>query len=458
MTETEEGGAGNRTTVLVVDDDAMYAHVLTTALRDRFPDIAVETASSMEAAAARIERGAVDALVLDVSLPDGEGLGVVERARRLGAEIPFLFLSADCSARTAVRALHAGALDYLVKDGSAVDRTAAVLRALVEARGRQDESASVLLGASAAMRGVRAAIVRCGHSAAPVRIEGETGVGKELVARSIHAASDRARGPFVAVNCGALPDALAEAEFFGHVRGAYTGANENRTGLVEHAAGGTLMLDEVEDLPAAIQGKLLRLLQEREYRPVGTARVRRADVRILAASNRDLEAMVRSGAFRSDLFYRLDVLRVCVPPLRDRPTDLPALIGHLLARAELGDSSCPAVAPLAHELAAMRHYAWPGNVRELENFVERARAVAAVAGWRAGWASALAELHGRSSMADDLLPAAVAESSGEDGARDALERLLARHRWRRETVARELGISRVTLWRRMRRHGLIGDR
>ncbi len=460
MSENAEGREGARPTVLDVDDDLLYSRVLVAGLRERVPTAEVETASSLEAAALRIESGVVDALVLDVSLPDGDGLGVVERARRLGEEIPFVLLTADGSARTAVRALQAGALDYLVKDGSAVERTAGLLRALMEARPRPaTDGGSVLVGSSAAMRGVRAEILRSGRSSAPVRIEGETGVGKELVARSIHGASARGRGRFVAVNCGALPEALAEAELFGHVRGAYTGATSDRPGLVEHAAGGTLLLDELEDLPAPIQGKLLRLIQEGEYRPVGTAHVRHADVRILAASNRNLQKMVEAGAFRRDLFYRLDVLRVRVPPLRERRSDIPALVGHLLARrgAVAGRGVRPVVPPTGQELVEMRRYDWPGNVRELENFVERARAVAEPAGWRAGWASALAQLPVDAGVVEATEAQAVAESSETDAARLALEGLLARHRWRREAVARELGISRVTLWRRMRRYGLVGD-
>jgi len=442
--------------------------ILVAALRHHAPDLAIDTAASLDAAASRIRSSAIDAMLLDVSLPDGEGFAVVQGLRERGEEIPFVFVTADSSAPTAVRALQAGAADYVVKGAAAADRAAGILRGLVDSDCLRREPESMLIGSSAVMSEVRAAVRRCGRSVAPVRIEGETGVGKELVARAIHAASDRARGPFVALNCGALPEALAEAELFGHVRGAFTGASGDRSGLVEHAAGGTLMLDEVEDLPRSIQGKLLRLIQEGEYRPVGTARVRLADVRILAASNRDLGAMVEDGGFRRDLFYRLDVLRVRVPALRERASDVAALVEHLLARKEahllarketqtVRRGFAQAVAPLPAEIAEMQRYEWPGNVRELENFVERARAVAEAAGWRAGWASAIAQLPAPGEATDAALSVVVAESPPRDAERVALERLLGRHRWRRETVARELGISRVTLWRRMRRHGLIGD-
>lgn len=444
--------------VLVVEDDALHAELLVSALRDEVPGVRVETASSIASATARIDAHSFDALVLDVGLPDGDGLGLIQRMRRRGEETPFLLLTADGSAHTAVRALRAGAIDYVVKGSSAVERAVGVVADLF-APARIQTDTSPLIGESRAMRAVRAGVRRCGRTDVAVRIEGETGVGKELVARLIHEQSDRRQGPFVAVNCGALPEALAEAELFGHVRGAYTGATGDRAGLVEHAFGGTLMLDEVEDLPPSIQGKLLRLLQEAEYRPVGTARVRRADVRILAASNRDLGELVRAGTFRADLFYRLDVLRVHVPPLRRRRDDIAALIAYMLrrgARAQTRARVSLAELPTREELAEMQSHDWPGNVRELENFVERARAVAELAGWRAGWASALAQLTARAEEEAPVPPAAVAESDRADAERLDLESRLARHRWRREAVARELGVSRVTLWRRMRRLGLIG--
>lgn len=453
MSRSEARPPERRPTVLVVDDDALYGALLVHALRARLPDTAVEVETTHAGAVRRISHDDVAALVLDVALPDGDGFGVVRAARRGGREIPFVFLSADGSARTAVRALQAGALDYLVKDAGATDRLTRAVRGVVDAHRYGDDDGR-LVGTSVVIERVRTEVRRCARSEAPVRIEGETGVGKELVARSIHDASPRRRGPFVAVNCGALPEGLAEAELFGHVRGAYTGASGDRAGLVEHAAGGSLLLDELEDLPLAVQGKLLRLLQEGEYRPVGTPRTRRADVRLLAASNRDLAAMVEEGRFRRDLYYRLDVLRVRVPPLRARPSDVGALIVHLVRRSGAGRADA-GMLPLPHELVRLTSYGWPGNVRELENVVERARVVAEVSGWRAGWAAAVAQLEGLGSEHD--ADAAVAEPPRVDPERIALESLLGRHRWRREAVARELGISRVTLWRRMRRAGLIGE-
>lgn len=446
----EVGGAR----VLVVDDDPLHTRILVQAMERSLPGARVQTASSVRTASARLLARRNDVVVLDVGLPDGDGLGILGLARRHGDEVPFVLLTADGSAETAIRALRSGALDYVVKGPSGIERTIAIVRRLVACEGGTSGHAGTLIGTSDAMCGVQAAVRRCGRSEAPVRIEGETGVGKELVARAIHASSARRKGPFVAVNCGALPENLVEAELFGHVRGAYTGAAGDRPGLVEHARGGTLMLDEVEDLPAPIQGTLLRLLQEKEYRPVGTASARRADIRLLAASNRNLEAMVVSGAFRADLFYRLDVLRVDVPPLRDRLDDIEALVRHMLARRGLVEPF--GETPLADEFDEMRRYSWPGNVRELENVVERACVFAEVAGWRAAWNAALSALTARPEPRPTP-PTVVAESSFEDLERGRLERVLDRHRWRREAAARALGISRVTLWRRMRRYGLIDD-
>jgi transcriptional regulator with PAS, ATPase and Fis domain len=294
-----------------------------------------------------------------------------------------------------------------------------------------------------------------------VLIMGETGVGKELVARALHAASQRRAEPFVAINCGALPEPLVEAELFGHARGAYTGAHAERLGLVEHARRGTVFLDEVEDLPLSVQGKLLRLIQEGTYRPLGTVRERSADVRLVAASNRDLESMVAEGRFRRDLYYRLDVLQIRVPPLRERLSDLPSLIAHLMIRradaekSPLASCELERAGPLPAELEVMRCHAWPGNVRELENVVERVRATAAVAGWRVGWAAVLAGLESREMAVS--LQSTERDAGGTDQERLVLEKALLRHRWRRAEAARELGVSRVTLWRRMRRVGLAGD-
>ena len=455
MSGANAGTSGGETTILVVDDDADCLRAFRRRATQRFDRVTVDAVATAAEALGRVERGRVDAIVLGST---HAGLQLIEGIRQRGREVPFLCLSADGSAQSAVCALRAGALDYVEKGEGAIARAVDRLcGALGGSSPGYAEHDSRISGDSVAVRRLRRDVDRCARSGAPVRIEGETGAGKELVARSIHERSRRSRGPFVAVNCGALPEALAEAELFGHVRGAYTGATGDRAGLVEHAGRGTLLLDEIEDLPAAIQGKLLRLLQESEYRPVGSAKARVANVRILAASNRNLADMVAAGTFRRDLYYRLDVLRVCVPSLRERASDVPMLVDYFLrfGRGCSADGGAkPIVGPTALELRQLQEYPWPGNVRELQNVVERARAVAEVDGWREGWSSALAQLAPASHVAERPWARPPARLSPEDE-RAELEAALERHRWRREAVARELGVSRVTVWRRMRRLGLL---
>jgi len=454
------GEQDDRPIVLLIEDDDVYARLVRDALEQRPDPPRVRVARDLGSALTALGHGSVDLVVLDRGLPDGDGLAVMRTLAARGIEPPFLLLTADASATSAVEAMRAGALDYVVKGPESLARIDALASLLLPgARRGKRTAAGSLVGGGVAIEGVRTLLRRYARSRACVLVEGETGVGKELVARALHLESPRAQGPFVPINCGALPEHLVESELFGHVRGAFTGAHRDHPGLVEHAEHGTLFLDEVEDLPLALQGKLLRLLQEAEYRPVGSTRARRADVRIVAASNAELHALVEERRFRRDLFYRLNVLRIVVPPLRERLEDLPDLLRHLAGVVAGGaDGRLPAgfSVPATEQLAALREHAWPGNVRELANLVERAAVVAAQCGWSAGWNAALVQL--RMAPAPPSLPqggAAPAARLVPDAAeRDVLLRLLARHRWRREAAARELGVSRVTLWRRMRRAGL----
>ena len=317
-----------------------------------------------------------------------------------------------------------------------------------------------LVGGSALLRQVRQRIIICARSSLPVLIEGETGTGKELVARALHEEGPLHRGPFVPVDCGALPEALAEAELFGHRRGAFTGATLDRPGLVAAAEGGTLFLDEIENLPLSVQAKLLRFLQDADYRPLGAARPLRARVRVVAASNRALSELVTCGAFRRDLLFRLDVLRLVLPPLRERMEDLKSITAAVLGRVEPGGELGHGEEPAAEIVRHWATHSWPGNVRELVNVVERARVYAAHVGWPAAWQEATVELlesAGLSPVAESVCPVAPLGGGSALGERGRLEALLDRHRWQRSSAARELGISRVTLWRRMRREGLLGD-
>ncbi|HEY8515772.1 MAG TPA: sigma-54 dependent transcriptional regulator [Candidatus Binatia bacterium] len=471
-TALSDGGTSARApraSVLLVEDDVRFAQLVHATLRAASRAVEVLGAASLADASALLARRRFDLVLVDRGLPDGDGLGAVRDLAVRGAATPVVLLTADATASSAVEAMKAGAVDYLVKGPDVLERLSDLVQAMLATRPQKQDTRGVaaLVGDSPAMESVRLQVRRYAQSRACVLVEGETGVGKELVARALHVESPRAGGPFVAVNCGALPEHLVESELFGHVRGAFTGAHRDHTGLVEHAERGTLFLDEVEDLPLALQGKLLRLLQESEYRPVGATRARRADVRIVAASNADLRAMVAERRFRSDLYYRLDVLRIVVPPLRERLDDLPALIAHLAAGTSVAESrsAAPFVGPTAAQLALLRAHPWPGNVRELANLVERAAVIAQHGGWPAAWTTVLAQRGGEPRVAEPRGVQAPTSApamgwcapSAIESEREALLRLLERHRWRREAAARELGISRVTLWRRMRRAGFLPD-
>jgi two-component system response regulator PilR (NtrC family) len=459
-------------TALLVEDDPGFARLFADALSRGIGRLEVRVAATARDALATLAREPVDVVILDRGLPDDDGLVVVHTLRSGGRVVPTLLLTGNGTIQGAVEAMKAGVVDYLVKDTLAIEKAVRLVGTILAASpgpSRRCNGIAALIGGSAAMQVLRATIARCAGSSACALIEGETGAGKELVARALHAEGRRADGPFVAINCGALPEQLIESELFGHVRGAFTGALRDHPGLIEQAARGTLFLDEVEDLPLNLQGKILRLLQESEFRPLGSARVKHADVRVVAASNASLRDLVERRQFRRDLYYRLNVLGIEVPPLRERLEDLPDLVAHLRGRNERPPGAEPG-APSAEQLARMMRHSWPGNVRELCNVVERASVFGAALGAHAGWETALRNLeHGppagpplirpASPSADapasskELGPAAI-EAADPAAERDELLRLLARHRWRREAAARELGISRVTLWRRMRRVGL----
>jgi two-component system response regulator HydG len=304
--------------------------------------------------------------------------------------------------------------------------------------GRGTEALGGLVGRSVAIERVRELTRTAARTEAHVLIEGETGTGKEVVARAVHALGRRAGGPFVPVNCAAVPETLAESEFFGHARGAFTGALQDRPGVVQLADRGTLFLDEVEDLSLALQAKLLRVVQDREVRPLGASVTRRVDLRLVVAANRDLWRMVEAGEFRRDLYYRLRVLAIALPPLRQRREDLPLLIEHFVVLFNRRHGTAFSVPPEA-ALRPLLEHPWPGNVRELENVLE----------------SLLVLAHARGADLAQALRAGHAPGPGfalDERAR--ILRVLDEHRWNRQRAAVALGISRVTLWRRMERHGI----
>ena len=364
-----------RQQVLVVDDEADLRELLVITLGRMKLD--ATTAASVSEARQALEEGDFDLCLTDMSLPDGDGLDLVQWLGRHRPETPVAVITAYGSMESATRAMKEGAYDFIAKPVS-LDR----LRELVnDGLGIRRESPAEeagleeLIGESAAMERLRGQIRKLARSQAPVYISGESGTGKERVARLIHRLGPRRDKPFVPVNCGAIPSELMESEFFGHRKGSFTGATEDRKGLFREADGGTLFLDEVADLPLHMQVKLLRAIQEKSVRPVGEAREFPVNIRILAATHKDLGREVSEGHFRQDLYYRLNVIEVSVPPLRERPEDLEPLTDHILARlCREWEVECPKLAEDAWR--ALLGYSFPGNVRELENILERALTLA----------------------------------------------------------------------------------
>lgn len=362
--------------VLVVDDESDLCELLEITFIKMGLD--VESAQSLASARAALARRDFSLVLTDMRLPDGLGIDLVREVAAAARGTPIAVLTAFGSAENAVAALKAGAFDYLAKpvrlDQLRKLVSAAVRTASFAAPQQPEGSMLRLLGESEAMRSVQAQIRRLARSMAPVAITGESGTGKELAARDVHALSVRAEAPFVAVNCGAIPENLMEAEFFGYRKGSFTGATEDREGFFQAAHGGTLMLDEVADLPLAMQVKLLRAIQERRVRRIGATQEEPVDVRIISATHQDLAACVEQGRFRQDLYYRLNVIELRLPPLRERREDLPLLAAAVLRRLAGGEVP-PSLSPDA--LRALQLHAFPGNVRELENVLERALAFAA---------------------------------------------------------------------------------
>jgi two-component system, NtrC family, response regulator PilR len=377
--------------VLVVDDepDLRTLYELTL-LREGYR---VDSAATLAEACQHLDAKKFDAVITDMRLPDGQGLDLLHRMLSQQRAERCIVMTAYGSAENAVEALKAGAFDYLTKPvdlkqfrsvvASAIQDTGPGVRAraaIAPARAGGERAASGqaalerLVGDSASMRMVKERVAKVARSMAPVLVRGESGTGKELVARAIHACSHRSDGPFIAVNCSAIPEALLEAEFFGARKGSYTGATQDRQGYFQAAEGGTLFLDEIGDLPLPMQSKLLRAIQERQVRSLGSTQEDAVDVRIVSATHKDLVADVQNGQFRQDLYYRLNVIEILVPPLRERRDDLPALCETLLARiAQESGMPVPVLSPAV--VQQLSDHPLPGNVRELENLLHRAVAL-----------------------------------------------------------------------------------
>ncbi len=456
--------------ILIIEDETILAKNMRTYLERN--EYEVECAESAEDGIARLERFAPDAVVLDFNLPGMDGLQALERIRAQCPGTPVIMVTGHGSVETAVEAMKAGALDFLTKPvplaklGMLLQRATSERRkdsALAYYRQRDGEGAdlSTLRGESPGMQRLHGLLrqllrseeqLRDGEAPA-VLVRGETGTGKELVARALHFNGPRRDKPFVELNCAALPAQLLESELFGHERGAFTDARERKLGLVETAEGGTLFLDEIGDMEQPLQAKLLKLLEERTVRRLGSVREQKVDVRIVAATHRPLDQLVREGRFRADLYFRLRVVQLDLPPLRERGDDVLLLARHFVAHhAARYGKPAPAFTPGA-ERALMTH-TWPGNVRELRNLLEQA--VLLARGDRLD-TDDLA-LHASSMMADSAaMPAATAARTLPELEREALTQALAQAGWNVSRAARELGISRDTLRYRIDKHGLAAQ-
>jgi DNA-binding NtrC family response regulator len=445
-------------TILIVDDDDRLRETLGVLLRTLGHEV-VE-AAGVTAAVAAVHEREIDLVVSDLRMPGGSGMDLLDVVERDAPGTPVILLTAFGSIESAVQAMQRGAFDYLQKPFDATEMTLRISRALAERRHRaeraylldereQGDGFTELIGVSKALRRVVDLVKRVAPTDAAVLVTGETGTGKELVARAIHRRSPRADRLLVPVHLAAVPAELVESELFGHARGAFTGAIGEREGKLELADGGTLFLDEIGDAPLALQPKLLRVLQDGVVERVGSNRRRHVDVRLVSATNRDLEAAIAAGAFRSDLFYRLCVVRIAVPPLRERREDIRYLTAHCLRRF----SGRRPGGPLGITEGALRlleDYHWPGNVRELEHVVERAVVLA-------GESPTIG-----TPLIDVKLPGATATeppSARLDEALDRLERdmilrALEETRQVKARAARLLGISERSLWYKLRKHGL----
>jgi nitrogen regulation protein NR(I) len=367
-------------TLLVVDDEPSILHFFRRAFPG--PDVTLRTATSASEGLEKARTDHPDVVILDINLPDTSGLETFRRIHEMDARIPVLFITGHGTTATAIEAMRLGAYEYLLKPleldelSDLVERAFAISRlmrvpAVIPEGSQASEDTDALLGRCPAMQEVYKAIGRAAPQDVTVLIRGESGTGKELVARAIYHYSNRARGPFLAINCAAIPETLLESELFGHEKGAFTGAERRRIGKFEQAGGGTLFLDEIGDMTPLTQTKILRVLQGQEFERVGGNELIKADVRIIAATNRDLEKMVAEGGFRGDLYYRLNVYAIRLPPLRERGEDIPLLAEQFVRRfsREL-KKAVGGIAPEAREL--LRSYSWPGNVRELQSVIKQA--------------------------------------------------------------------------------------
>ena len=454
--------------ILIVDDERSMREFLGIHLRRE--GYRIEAAQGATEGLAALKARAFDVVITDLRMPDGNGLAILDETKRLRPDAEVIVVTAFSTTETAIAAMKAGAHDYLTKPFK-IDEVSLVVERAMEKRRLARENLALrdelkgrykldrLLGKSPPMQRVFEVLRKVASTRTSVLLIGESGTGKELAARALHELSPRTDRPFVAVNCGAIPETLLESELFGHVKGSFTGASTDKQGLFEAANNGTLLLDEVADLPVAMQVKLLRVLQERKVKPVGGIAEREVDVRIVAATNRDLEAEVEKATFRQDLYYRLNVIQIRLPALRERREDLPLLVDHFIRKFS-AEHGRPVVGATPEVMSALMGYHFPGNVRELENMIERAVTLAAsdqlaidafpnLAGLRAADTGAATIDH----IPDDGLDL---EHHLEDYERTLLIKALEKTAGNRTEAARLLRVSFRSMRYRLSKLGITG--
>ena len=446
----------------MVDDERSILQLLKEALTNW--GYQVTTATSGREAVEALRTSLFHIAITDIRMPDMSGLDLLREIKKLDDAIEVVVMTGYPAISSAVEALKEGAYDYLSKPVM-LDEIHHLMQRMMERRFLRGEVHSLrtrlgeeltineLIGSSPGMERVKEIIGKVAVSDSPVLIEGESGTGKELVAAAIHRLSARAKRAFIPVNCSAIPGDLLESEFFGHVRGAFTGAVADALGLFRGAHEGTIFLDEIAELPPSLQVKLLRVLQEMQVRPVGSTKAYNVDVRVIAATNRNLEQAMHAGTFRQDLFYRLNVVRIHLPPLRERRDDIPALVNHFVRRFNKRfRRDVRGIAPDA--LAALTAYDFPGNIRELENLIERAFAMGA---------REQITLTDLPSLSQGLVPVITASAETASGPlptlatieKELILKALATYQNDKEAVARALGLSRRTIYRRLKEYGLL---
>ncbi len=461
--------------VLLVDDDPAVAKVLGALLGQA--GLTVHTATQGQEALALLGRKPIDVVVSDVRMPGMSGMELLAEVGRSWPDVPVILLTAHGTVPLAVEAMKAGAADFALKPFDREEILFSIRKALLRAQQQQEgarplvKEANGFVGHSNAMAQVQALLGRAASGTATVLLRGESGTGKELAAKAVHDASPRRGGPFVKLHCAALPDTLLESELFGYEKGAFTGAATRKPGRVELANGGTLFLDEIGDITPQVQVKLLRLLQEREFERLGGTQTLKVDVRFVAATHRNLEEMVRKGEFREDLFYRLNVVPVWLPPLRARPEDIEPLVRHFLDVHAKANGKSPFTL-MPEGLAALQAQPWPGNVRQLQNFIERLVVLSD------GPVITGDDVYREVSRQPGIVPSAPApaptsatpsspaigstggegrtlESQRKEMERQALVDALERAGDNRTLAARLLGISRRTLYNKLEEHELV---